>query len=609
MSDRKRSRDDEDGIEGAIAASVDYLWNLQAPNVSRPNHFILSSRHTDALCLIGRGRIRCSESGESLTLNGYSLTKEFVYFDSPSWSSWATISGLTPSSIIEIKSLSPDAEEPSFSVHNSREAGSRPTTISTAWQSAMEGILQDLTVQQLAHSKQAQLPAFFQPTLEGNENAASFRVAVTGAKGVGKSTFLRLLMNQALSYCAQVALLDLDLGQPELTPPGMVSLTLISEPLLQPPSTRIYRKFQYQSAYYFGAVTSEEDPHRYMECVEKALNDYVQLLSTTSNTKYNGIIPLFINCDGYVKGLGEKLLETLLQKLEPTFVVKVVGSLRSQQFEVGALDESACIILTVDSILQRVPAVSVDAPEMAVNGSPSAPAANDAPGALLEVNEPTIGNHHTTRPFQTPAPLSISAALYRSQRLISYFMHDEGLWDEIGLSHDGIDDPTCEIGREFAARRPYKVPLDCLQLEFANPDLRRDFTSIESLLDIINGSVVGLCRRDHVAQESTEQGDGSSAIPEPLPASLLPCFGLGIVRSIDRTKRVLYVLTPIPLHCLNRVNVLVIGSIFLPLECYFRGVETDCFPYYSTRWRSDAIGADPMQSRNSIARRSLIRNG
>lgn len=44
--------------------------------------------------------------------------------------------------------------------------------------------------------------------------------AICGAKGVGKSTFARLLVNSLLNQHASVAFLDADCGQPELTVPG-----------------------------------------------------------------------------------------------------------------------------------------------------------------------------------------------------------------------------------------------------------------------------------------------------------------------------------------------------------------------------------------------------
>jgi polynucleotide 5'-hydroxyl-kinase GRC3/NOL9 len=55
--------------------------------------------------------------------------------------------------------------------------------------------------------------------------------SVKGPKGSGKSTFTRMLVNRLLLRHKQVAYLDCDTGQTEFTPPGMVSLHILSEPI------------------------------------------------------------------------------------------------------------------------------------------------------------------------------------------------------------------------------------------------------------------------------------------------------------------------------------------------------------------------------------------
>jgi hypothetical protein len=86
---------------------------------------------------------------------------------------------------------------------------------------------------------------------------------VAGAKGVGKSTFCRVLVNQWLSAAAAAAassaaaatqgsgrggsagrgrgvfVLDLDVGQPEMGPPGCIALYWVTAPLLGPPHTHM----------------------------------------------------------------------------------------------------------------------------------------------------------------------------------------------------------------------------------------------------------------------------------------------------------------------------------------------------------------------------------
>jgi hypothetical protein len=87
---------------------------------------------------------------------------------------------------------------------------------------------------------------------------------------------------------------------------------------------------------------------------------------------------------------------------------------------------------------------------------------------------------------------------------------------------------------------------------------------------------------------------------------LLPCLGLGLVRAMDRKRRLLFLITPIDVECLQVVNCLTIGSnIHLPVQCYFRGPISESFPYLKFTFQDspNILGNDPMKSRNNINRR------
>ncbi|GIY66344.1 polynucleotide 5'-hydroxyl-kinase NOL9 [Caerostris extrusa] len=62
-------------------------------------------------------------------------------------------------------------------------------------------------------------------------------IMIWGAKNSGKSTLLRYLINCTLNSVSEVFYLDTDVGQTEFTPPGTISLTRITEPLLGAPFT------------------------------------------------------------------------------------------------------------------------------------------------------------------------------------------------------------------------------------------------------------------------------------------------------------------------------------------------------------------------------------
>lgn len=89
-------------------------------------------------------------------------------------------------------------------------------------------------------------------------------VAVAGPKGAGKSSLARLLVNQLLNHHPVVAYLDTDCGQPEVTPPGMVSVTLLTQPLLGAPYTHLR---QPHFSHYMGDLSPEADPELYTAAV------------------------------------------------------------------------------------------------------------------------------------------------------------------------------------------------------------------------------------------------------------------------------------------------------------------------------------------------------
>lgn len=124
--------------------------------------------------------------------------------------------------------------------------------------------------------------------LAAGRGGAATRVLACGPKGVGKSTITRLLVNWLLATHKRVVLVDLDVGQPELTPPGpcsrsgcphslssltqccslralicagMVALHVLTSPLLGPPHTHL---MQPSAAYYVGAVSPKDDPPLYV---------------------------------------------------------------------------------------------------------------------------------------------------------------------------------------------------------------------------------------------------------------------------------------------------------------------------------------------------------
>ena len=214
----------------------------------------------------------------------------------------------------------------------------------------------------------------------------------------------------------------------------------------------------------------------------------------------------------------------------------------------------------------------------------------------------------------------IPSSTLRTIRLCAYFGPQLfELWDQLDflpakqLQTGWSGDDECLLARTLAHERPYCVPFEAMDYIHSNTDIHTDLVHLPSsaqdtpsrtlILQALNGSIVGLC---------TERQED--------------CVGLGIVRSIDWERELLFVLTPISTDMLPRVTGMVGGNIPLPPPMVFRGVYAESFPYLMTmssptttngigynthrdegnKSQSHKIlGSEPMKSRNNISRRGF----
>ena len=148
-------------------------------------------------------------------------------------------------------------------------------------------------------------------------------IFLCGPKSSGKSTFGRLLANRLITDrggsrnkpWSSVMVLDLDPGQPEYSPPGVVSLSKISAPNLSPsfchptldPSEGQVR------AHAIASVTPALDPAHFLECALDLLDHYQRNAGAKC--------PLVINTPGWIQGTGLDILTELITAIRPTEVI------------------------------------------------------------------------------------------------------------------------------------------------------------------------------------------------------------------------------------------------------------------------------------------------
>jgi hypothetical protein len=134
---------------------------------------------------------------------------------------------------------------------------------------------------------------------------------VCGAKDMGKSSFSRYLINRLLAKYNRVAYIETDVGQSEFTPSGLLSLHYITSPVLGPPFT--HQQLAAERSFYFGSASPRSNPDYYLACIN-------QLVDHWRHNQLHDAIPLVVNTQGWVSGVGYELLLSQIHKVEPTDV-------------------------------------------------------------------------------------------------------------------------------------------------------------------------------------------------------------------------------------------------------------------------------------------------
>ncbi|CAK9312030.1 unnamed protein product [Citrullus colocynthis] len=159
-------------------------------------------------------------------------------------------------------------------------------------------------------------------------------VLICGAKNCGKSTFSRHLLNVFLQRHKKVVYLDSDVGQPEFTPPGFLSLTVVDRltPDLSTPCLKTPER-----CFFFGDISSKRDPTAYLSYAS-TLYDYYRKEYNSFNKTEEFVkieLPLIVNTPGWVKGIGYEVLVDMLKYITPSYVVKINISAESKNLPAG----------------------------------------------------------------------------------------------------------------------------------------------------------------------------------------------------------------------------------------------------------------------------------
>lgn len=455
--------------------------------------------------------------------------------------------------------LSGQLRLPGLQVVTNNAAGLVPFTISHEWAQAVDKVL-------------ASPPS----------TAGTGPVLVCGAKGVGKSSMCRFLVNRMLNQYPKVAYMDCDLGQPEFTTPGQVSLHLLDSPVFGPPHANLRRP---QIAYFVGNTTSKPEPLLFSAAVRALAEQMLafQQQQSTSFASDGPPPPIVVNTDGWVKGMGEDLLGAVIDAVRPRHIMQILGSSASRTFHLDRLPDG-CEVHRVGAWIP--PPAPVGSPPL-----PSQPSAQDQ--RILRLLAYFVGKNSD----EDVEKAGSGAEAARPPRE-AFGGHPKKELSGVALRGTTVHDQGYEIAALLAERRPRRVPWRAVQVRVMNGSVTPSL-----VLHAINGALVGLVAMPTHHQETEGEGVTSSSGDGVDPViragltclaetPLAPCVGLGIVRSVDVQKRVLYVLTPEPLEVLRQVSVLVKGSLQLPMMMLY-DPRWCSHPYFS----SEAVGGEVIKPR------------
>jgi GTPase SAR1 family protein len=243
-------------------------------------------------------------------------------------------------------------------------------SISDSWKQCFDNVAHTCHVQSLTEA----------------QNCCSPKILICGAKGVGKSSCLKLLVNSLLSTTQSVCVIDFDCGQPEFSCPGTFSLHVIKSPCLAPSHLNLQGP---ELSYFCGELSTKACPEFLFAVMRELVQKYEQIRDEIIHTigkqaelavkiekserkvkkaksevfanRFDALdsnfhkdvdrlkslttdeehamrkdyqdrtkFPLIINTDGFIRYFGAEILKEIVSVFEPTHVVHL-SSLKDRE--------------------------------------------------------------------------------------------------------------------------------------------------------------------------------------------------------------------------------------------------------------------------------------
>uniref|UniRef100_A0A8U7NUT6 Polynucleotide 5'-hydroxyl-kinase NOL9 n=1 Tax=Corvus moneduloides TaxID=1196302 RepID=A0A8U7NUT6_CORMO len=359
--------------------------------------------------------------------------------------------------------------------------------------------------------------------------------------------FFWWMLPHSLSPCSLpvVEYMECDIGQTEFTPPGCVSLSSITEPVLGPPFT--HQQMPRKMVYY-GQTSCEQDTERYLDVVKYVFSCYKKE------------VPLVINTMGWVKGEGLLLLIDIIRLLAPSHIVQM-----------DVCDWKAMPPLTPEHVHFSA--------GLHTKGKQQSKCKHRTLSALWGL---WAEQSHTSSLTRGCSGRRVHSGILRDMSILGYLGH--------------LQSPDIGAVLPLHSLVPYQVPFNAVALRVIHTDV-----APSNIMYAVNASWVGLCC---IPEEVRCQTDGPVLLTQ---TPVCDCLGFGIVRGVDMEKKLYHILTPVPPENLRLVNCLLLGNIAIP-NCVLvgqQGIEGE-IPYVTSDYNYSIMGSGKLRKKKQhLKRREL----
>ncbi|CCE65353.1 hypothetical protein TPHA_0K02230 [Tetrapisispora phaffii CBS 4417] len=155
-------------------------------------------------------------------------------------------------------------------------------------------------------------------TRDFKEYKTELRILVLGGKNTGKSSFLRILLENFKAESLKkkktedIYYFDTDPGQPEVSDPECISLSKMSVRNRMLGHAFIRNDIEMIKQIYLGSSSPQDFPNEYLASIRKLLESFENNIKNATSV---------INMPGWIKGFGTVVVNYIINNYKPTHIV------------------------------------------------------------------------------------------------------------------------------------------------------------------------------------------------------------------------------------------------------------------------------------------------